>query len=167
MYLFILCLAPLGLQCRMGLYLVAASGGYSLAAVCGLLVVIASLCNGFSCCRAQALGCAGFSSWSSRALEHRHSSCAQSKLLQGMWDLPRSGIEPVSPALAGGFFTTVPPGKSESPTFTTDWLHVWKPWHCKAEQLLVQGHVRREKRSWNNSTVRLTDIYSGHSVYGH
>ena len=30
-----------------------------------------------------------------------------------MWDLPRPGIEPVSPALAGGFLTTVPPGKSQ------------------------------------------------------
>ena len=29
-----------------------------------------------------------------------------------MWDLPRPGLEPVSPALAGGFLTTVPPGKS-------------------------------------------------------
>ena len=29
-----------------------------------------------------------------------------------MWDLPGPGLEPVSPALAGGFFTTVPPGKS-------------------------------------------------------
>ena len=29
-----------------------------------------------------------------------------------MWDLPGPGIEPVSPALAGGFFTTEPPGKS-------------------------------------------------------
>ena len=28
-----------------------------------------------------------------------------------MWDLPRLGLEPVSPALAGGFLTTVPPGK--------------------------------------------------------
>ena len=28
-----------------------------------------------------------------------------------MWDLPRPGIEPVSPALAGRFFTTEPPGK--------------------------------------------------------
>ncbi|KAJ8788184.1 hypothetical protein J1605_005483 [Eschrichtius robustus] len=28
-----------------------------------------------------------------------------------MWDLPRPGIEPVSPALAGRFLTTVPPGK--------------------------------------------------------
>ena len=28
-----------------------------------------------------------------------------------MWDLPGSGIEPVSPAWAGGFFTIEPPGK--------------------------------------------------------
>ena len=28
-----------------------------------------------------------------------------------MWDLPGPGLEPVSPALAGGFSTTVPPGK--------------------------------------------------------
>ena len=28
-----------------------------------------------------------------------------------MWDLPRSGIEPVSPAWAGGFFPTESPGK--------------------------------------------------------
>ena len=30
-----------------------------------------------------------------------------------MWDLPRPGLEPVSPALAGGFLTTAPPGKSK------------------------------------------------------
>ena len=28
-----------------------------------------------------------------------------------MWDLPRPGLEPVSPALAGVFLTTAPPGK--------------------------------------------------------
>ena len=28
-----------------------------------------------------------------------------------MWDLPGSGLEPVSVALAGGFLTTAPPGK--------------------------------------------------------
>ena len=28
-----------------------------------------------------------------------------------MWDLPGPGIEPMSPALTGGFFTTEPPGK--------------------------------------------------------
>ena len=28
-----------------------------------------------------------------------------------MWDLPRPGLEAMSPALAGGFLATVPPGK--------------------------------------------------------
>ena len=32
--------------------------------------------------------------------------------LSCMWDLPRPGIEPVSPALEGRFLTTGPPGKS-------------------------------------------------------
>ena len=31
-----------------------------------------------------------------------------------MWDLPRPGLEPVSPALAGRFSTTAPPGKPNS-----------------------------------------------------
>ena len=29
-----------------------------------------------------------------------------------MWDLPGPGLEPVSPALTGGFLTTAPPGKA-------------------------------------------------------
>ena len=29
-----------------------------------------------------------------------------------MWDPPGTGLEPVSPVLAGGFLTTAPPGKS-------------------------------------------------------
>ena len=54
----------------------------------------------------------GLSSCSSRALEHRLSSCgARPWLLCGMWDLSRPGIEPMSPAVAGRFFTTEPPGK--------------------------------------------------------
>ena len=32
---------------------------------------------------------------------------------RGMWDLPRPGLEPVSPALAGRFSTTAPPGKPD------------------------------------------------------
>ena len=32
----------------------------------------------------------------------------------GTWHLPRAGIEPMSPALAGGFFTTGPPGQPSS-----------------------------------------------------
>ena len=34
-----------------------------------------------------------------------------------MWDLPGPGLEPVSPALAGVFLTTVPPGKPSSAHF--------------------------------------------------
>ena len=42
----------------------------------------------------------------------RLSSCgSQAQLLRGTWDLPRPGLEPVSPALAGRFSTTAPPGK--------------------------------------------------------
>ena len=48
----------------------------------------------------------------SLAAERRLSSCdSRAQLLRGMWDLPRPGLEPVSPALAGRFPTTVPPGK--------------------------------------------------------
>ena len=61
---------------------------------------------------------AGFSSCGSRALEHRLSSCGtRAQLLHGMWDLPGPGLEPVSPALARRFLTTVPPGKSQMDKF--------------------------------------------------
>ena len=63
----------------------------------------ASHCSGFPCCGAWARGL---------------SSCgARAQLLRGMWDLPGAGIEPVSPELAGGFLTTVPPGKSQEGVF--------------------------------------------------
>ena len=32
-----------------------------------------------------------------------------------MWDLPGPGLDTVSPALAGGFLTTAPPGKPQEP----------------------------------------------------
>ena len=34
-----------------------------------------------------------------------------------MWDLPGPGLKPVSPALAGGFLTTAPPGKPHVAVF--------------------------------------------------
>ena len=43
--------------------------------------------------------------------EHRLYSAESMVVAYGMWDLPGPGIEPVSPALAGGFLSTVPPGK--------------------------------------------------------
>ena len=39
------------------------------------------------------------------------SRASRAQLLRGMWDLPRPGLEPVSPALAGRLSTTAPPGK--------------------------------------------------------
>ena len=53
----------------------------------------------------------------SLVVEHRPQTCRLSscgswaQLPHGMWDLPRPGLEPVSPALAGRLSTTVPPGK--------------------------------------------------------
>ena len=47
-----------------------------------------------------------------RLQTRRLSSCgSRAQLLRGMWDLPRPGLEPVSPALAGRFSTTAPPRK--------------------------------------------------------
>ena len=42
---------------------------------------------------------------------------SRAQLLRGMWDLPRLGLEPVSPALAGRFSTTAPPGKPYNDIF--------------------------------------------------
>ena len=91
-------------------------------AVCGLPLVEAragttlhfdaraSHCGGFSCCGAWALG-----TQASVVVAYGLSSCgARAQLLHGMWDLPAPGLKPVSPALAGGFPTTVPPMKSLS-----------------------------------------------------
>ena len=100
-YLF---LALLGLRCCLGF-----------SPVSGAALQLRPLCfncGGSSFCRPQALGLTGFSSCGSQALEHRLSGCgAQAQVLRGMRYLPRSGIEPMSLALAGGFFTTESPGK--------------------------------------------------------
>ena len=55
---------------------------------------------------------AGFCSCSSQALEHRLNNCGtRASFLRGMWNLSRSGTEPVPPALAGRYFTPEPPEK--------------------------------------------------------
>ena len=109
-YLF---LAALGLRCCVGFSLVVASRGYSSLWCTGfslrwllLLWSTGSRCSGFSSCGtwAQQLWHAG-----SVVVARRLSSCGTwAQLLRGMWDLPGPGFEPVSPALAGGFLTTVP-----------------------------------------------------------
>ena len=80
--------------CMLGLSPVAVSGGPLFIAVLRPLSIAASLIAEH---RLQRL---------------RLSSCgSRAQLLRGMWDPPRPGIEPVYPALAGRFLTTVPPGK--------------------------------------------------------
>ena len=47
-----------------------------------------------------------------RLQTRRLSNCgSRAQSLHSMWDLPRPGLKPVSPALAGRFSTTAPPGK--------------------------------------------------------
>ena len=69
-------------------------------AVCGPLTIMASLVA------------------EHRLQMRRLSNCgSRAQLLRGMWDLPRPGLEPMSPALTGGFLTTAPPGKPQNPIF--------------------------------------------------
>ena len=100
--------------------------GLSLAVVSGLLIAVASLDaeHGLQARGLQQLRhvdsvvvAHGLSSCGSRALDRRLSCGAQAQLLGGMWDLPGAGIKPMFPALAGGFLTTVPPGKSQDKVF--------------------------------------------------
>ena len=75
----------------------------------GLLTVVASLVWS-----AGSRAC-GLSSCRSQALKHGLSSRGTwALLLRGIWDLPVSGIGPVFPAPADGFFTTGPSGKRSS-----------------------------------------------------
>ena len=72
--------------------------------------------RGLQSAQASVIAAPGLSSCGSLALEHRLSSGGTwTCLLQSMWDLPGSG-KPMSPALAGGFFTTELPGKPLSIT---------------------------------------------------
>ena len=92
----------------------------SLVVVSGAILccgVQASHCGGFSCCGAWALGRSGFSSCS-HAREHRLDSCdTWHSCSEACGSLPRSGIEPVSPALAGGFLSTEPSWKTRYRNF--------------------------------------------------
>ena len=72
-----------------------------------------------------------------RLQTRRLSSCGSwAQLLRGMWDLPRPGLEPVCPALAGGFLTTAPPGKPPSKLFL---------FHERKSQLSVSENMQIEE----------------------
>ena len=114
---FFFFLAALGLSLPRAGFLQLRQAGATLC--CGAR---ASHCGGFSCCGARALGTRASvvvarrpqSSRASVVIVCGLSSCgARAQLLCSMWDLPGPGIEPLSPALAGGFSTIAPPGKSQ------------------------------------------------------
>ena len=108
------------------LSLIVESGGYSLLRCVGFsLRWFLSLQNTGS-------RWASFSSWGLWALELWLSSCGTwAQMICSMWDLPGPGFEPVSPELAGGFFTIGPPGKPQQLS------------SLKAHQLLPQFSVLR------------------------
>ena len=56
-----------------------------------------------------------------------------------MWDLPRPGLKPMSPALAGGFLTTAPLGKHEKQALNDtlnkmDLIDIYRTFHPKTEE---------------------------------
>ena len=79
-------MVALGVFLLHGLFLVAASRSYSLVMMSRLLIAVVILL------------------WNTVSRACGFSSCGSKP--SGMWDLPGSGIKPVSPALAGGFVTT-------------------------------------------------------------
>ena len=99
-------MAALGLRCCARAFSSCGEQGLLFVAVRGRLIAVASLVA------EHGLQARGLSSCCAQALERRLSSCgARASLLRGMWDLPGPGLEPMCPALAGGFLTTAPPGK--------------------------------------------------------
>ena len=91
--------------------------GVTLIVVCGLLIAVASLVMELrpQDAWASVVAARGLSTYGSLALELGLSNCGPwAQLLYGMQDLPGPGLEPRSPALAGGIFTTEPPGKPRS-----------------------------------------------------
>ena len=91
----------------------------------------------------SSLQCTGFSlQWLLllRSMGSRYTgfnSCGpRTQLLCSMWDLPGPGLEPVSPALAGGFLTTAPPGKSSHCVYCP--YHILPTQCCQGEAAMPQ-----------------------------
>ena len=87
--------------------------------------------------------------YGSQALEHRLNGCGPWVWLPcSMGDLPRPEIKPVSPALAGGFFTTELPGKPS--------IRVFKMVFLLDPLQVPEGPFFLASASWNFITVQIT-----------
>ena len=125
----------LGLHCCASFSLVAASQGYSLVAVHSLFISVASLAVDH---RLQALWLQWLWTPGSRA---RRFTCFMACGVSG------AGIKPVSPELAGGVFTSEPPGQPQLPHFTNE--------DCASREVtsLTQGHIITKPKIPNFPTI--------------
>ena len=102
-----------------------------------------------------------------RLQTHRLSNCgSRTQLLRGVWDLPRPGLEPVSPALAGRFSTTAPPGK---PSRGFKWLFS-NNFHQIHWGVSSQSPSCCHWRNWSHLHFRslyLTGLYLGYGTLNH
>ena len=83
------------------------------------------------CCRVWAPGRTGFRSCGTWA-----------KFLHCKWDLPRPGTKPVSPALAGGFLSIAPSGKS-SPLLSDCPYPAWEVREVLLEEVMLGPRMNR------------------------
>ena len=93
-----------------------------------------------------------------RLQTHRLSNCGtRAQLLCGMWDLPRPGLEPVSPALAGRLSTTAPPGKPSLREFCKD-RNKWKSEGAMSGE--YGGWIRTSQPSCNSFCLVIKETCS-------
>ena len=104
----------------------------------------------------------GFWTCGSQAPERRlNSHAAKAQLLRYMWDLPGTGIEPVSSALTGGLLTPEPPGKSSN-NFEISHLPV-----CVDEYICFPCNNKSFRKEWTvgSGTIFYITMLSGLPLY--
>ena len=124
-----------------------------------------------------------------RLQTHRLSNCgSRAQSLRGMWDPPRPGREPVSPALAGRLPTTAPPGKpnqsyswNPSTTWLQGYLTGWLASYFCFTERSARGRKRwrrpyQKSERWSACVLRplvsiytydLEETYPGHGSQCH
>ena len=93
-------------------------------------------------------GCTGLSSRGS-----------QDRLLHSIWNLPRPHIQPMSPALAGRFLSTEPPGKSWAECFF--WGHSLLNTYVLRRQSLEAWFVmwRDFSENWKEDQIAISSFF--------
>ena len=119
-------MAALGLRCCARAVSCYGTWGPLFAEVNGPLTAVASPCRARAIgAQASAVAAHELTSCGSWTLGCRLSSCgAWAQLLRRMWDLPGPGIDPMSPALAGGSLTTAPTGKPDHMVFILQFVNM-------------------------------------------